>query len=105
MKGRGSHFKLPRPFISVISETRSLTLAVPSASSHAQNLVLLRLGEFVNLADVVVRELLNLGQRVALRVFGNLPLLEHLLQAGVGVAADVSYRRPVFLGDIVNLLG
>ena len=52
--------------------------------------------------DVLVRELLDLGERVLLVVLADLVVLQQLLQVLVGVAAHVADRDPALLGVLVG---
>jgi hypothetical protein len=65
--------------------------------------VLFRLRQFVDLADVSVGEFLYFFKAIALVVFRDLFVLQHLLQTLICVATNVSHRGAVVFRDLVNL--
>ncbi|MDT7779279.1 MAG: hypothetical protein QOC99_1791 [Acidobacteriota bacterium] len=77
------------PFVSsrlkhTLAQAHAVSVFVLNLSGlDAQNLLLLRLGKLIDLTDVVVCQLLDFGECVALCVLGNLLVLEHLSEAVV----------------------
>src|SRR5215210_7009790 len=71
----------------------------------AQDFLLFGSRQLVNLADVSIGELLHFVEPCALAVFGDGFVLQELLQAVVGVAANIAYGRAMLFGDLVHLLG
>ena len=65
----------------------------------AEQLRVLLLLQVVDLLDVAVGDLLHLVEALLLVVFGDLVILEQLLQPLVGVAADLADAVAAFLGS------
>jgi len=72
---------------------------------HGGEFVLFRLRELVDLPDVGVSELLYLFETIALIVFRDLFVFQHLLQTLIGVSPDITNCRAVIFRDFVNLFG
>ena len=61
--------------------------------------------QFIYSGDVGVGEFLDFVETVAFVVFGNLFVLEHFLEALVGVAANVAHGGAMIFGYLVHLFG
>src|SRR2546426_8077174 len=70
---------------------------------HLEDFLLLALPLAFELFRELVGEFLDFAQRSSLVVFGNLFLLQKLLQTFVGVPANVADRSPVVLEHLVNV--
>ena len=70
---------------------------------HSREFVLFRLRQLVNLTDLGVGEFLHLFETIALVVFRNLFVFQHLLQTLIGVAPDIANCRAVIFRDFVDL--
>ena len=69
----------------------------------AQQFLILLLLQLVDHLDVIVGHLLDLVQALPLVVFGDLVVLEQLLEPLVGVAADLAHDVAPFLGLLVDV--
>src|SRR5256885_3229422 len=56
---------------------------------------------FVDLFDVLIGDLLDLFQPLLLVVFGDLMILEQLLESLIALAAHLPYGVTAFLGELV----
>src|SRR6185295_18865547 len=71
---------------------------------HRGKFVLFRLCQVVDLTDVGVGEFLYFLETVALIIFRDLFVLQHLLQTLIGIAPDVANCGAVILRDFMDLL-